>query len=335
MSSGNDRHFGGIVTTSTSPRTGGANTHHPVLASMTLCLGVLVFALQDWIIKAVSSDYPIHEAIVIRCIVGLPLILALVWLQGSPRDILSPQWPWLALRGLILCVSYTTYYLAFPAMPLAQVIALWFTTPIFVVALAGPVLGEKVGYKRWVATLIGFVGVLIMVRPFDEDFSATALLPVVSALTYGGAQLMARRMGVTQSAGVMSFYQNLMFFIVAGIAALILGDGRFNNSADPSLAFLLRAWSMPQGWDLVFLAACGGIAAAGMVLLTQAYRLAEANFVTSFEYTAIIWAVLGGWFWFGEVPSGETFLGATLIVLAGLYVLYGARKPPQIEIEPI
>lgn len=323
------------MTTSNSPRAGGAVSHHPVLAAVTLCLGVFVFALQDWIIKEISDLYPVHQVIIIRCVVALPIMLILVRWQGGLRDLLSPQLKWLALRGLILVVSYTTYYLAFPAMPLAQVIALWFTTPLFVVALAGPLLGETVGPRRWAATILGFAGVVVMVRPFTAAFDLAALLPVASALTYGTAQLMARRMGVTESAAVMSFYQNLVFFFAAGIVALVAGDGRFAGSSDASLDFLFRAWVMPTTEHLWMLAACGPIASAGMVLLTQAYRMAEANFVTSFEYTAIIWAALGGWVFWNEMPDQYTFLGAALIIAAGLYVLYGARKSSQVEIEPI
>ena len=281
------------MTTSNSPQAGGAR-HHPVLAALTLCLGVFVFALQDWIIKKISGGFPVHQAIIIRCIVALPILLILVRIQGRLGDLISPKLRWLVLRGVILVVSYTTYYLAFPAMPLANVIALWFTTPLFVTALAGPLLGETVGAKRWAAAIIGFIGVLIMVRPFTDGFDAAGLLPIISALSYGTAQLMARRMGVTETAAVMSFYQNLVFLLVATVMALLFGDGRFAGSADPSLEFLFRAWAVPEGWDLLLLGLCGIIASAGMVLLTQAYRMAEANFVTSFEYTAIIWATLGG-----------------------------------------
>ncbi|HNB26718.1 MAG TPA: DMT family transporter [Alphaproteobacteria bacterium] len=323
------------MTTSKSPQAGGAGSHHPVLAALTLCLGVFVFALQDWIIKKISGGFPVHQAIIIRCIVALPILLILVRIQGQLGDLISPKLRWLVLRGVILVVSYTTYYLAFPAMPLANVIALWFTTPLFVTALAGPLLGETVGAKRWAAAIIGFVGVLIMVRPFTDGFDAAGLLPIVSALSYGTAQLMARRMGVTETAAVMSFYQNLVFLLVATAMALLFGDGRFAGSADPSLEFLFRAWAVPEGWDLLLLGLCGVIASAGMVLLTQAYRMAEANFVTSFEYTAIIWATLGGWWFWNEIPDKLTLVGALLIVGAGLYMLYGARPSTAVEIEPI
>ena len=306
---------------------------HPLLAALTLCAGVMIFAGQDWIIKLLSGDYPVHEAIVIRCAVAVPLLLAVICLSGNARDIRSPRMKWLALRGLILMVSYTTYYLAFPAMPLANVVALWFTAPLFVTALAGPLLGEKVGPRRWAAAIVGFIGVLIMVRPLTDQFSMASLLPILSALTYGTSQLMARRMGGTESAAVMSLYQNLMFMLAALVMAATLGTGTLAGGSDPSLEFLLRAWTTPTLRDLLLLASCGIIAAIATTLLTQAYRMAEANFVTSFEYSAIIWASFGGyWFW-GEIPDRFTWLGAMLIVGAGLYMLFGARAAEAVRID--
>ncbi|MGH6894266.1 MAG: DMT family transporter [Dongiaceae bacterium] len=306
---------------------------HPVLAALTLCTGVMIFSGQDWIIKGLSGIYPVHEAIVIRCVVAIPILLCVIHLHRNLRDILSPRMKWLALRGLILMASYTTYYLAFPAMPLANVVALWFTAPLFVTALAGPLLGEKVGPKRWAAAIVGFIGVLIMVRPLTEAFDVASLLPILSALTYGISQLMARRMGGTESAPVMSLYQNVMFMLTALIMAAFLGTGALAGSSDPSLDFLLRAWTMPSLRDLSLLASCGLIAAAATVLLTQAYRMAEANFVTSFEYSAIIWATLGGYWLWGEIPDRITWLGALLIVGAGLYMLFGARPASVVRID--
>ena len=298
---------------------------HPALAALTLCAGVLVFSAQDWIIKSVSSIYPVHEAIVIRGVVALPILLAIVMAQGSFRDIISPRAKWLMLRGLIMMGSYTAYYLAFPSMPLANVVALWFIAPLLIVALSGPTLGEKVTPKRWMGAAVGFAGVLIMVRPLTGAFSFASLLPLAGALTYAAAQLMARRMSATASAPVMSFHQNLAYLMVAGVIALLVGGGQFGGSGDPSLEFFFRSWVMPTGRDLFLLAACGPIAAAGMVLLTQAYRMADANFVTSFEYSGIIWATLGGYVFWQEVPDRFTLVGSALIVGSGLYVLRGAQ----------
>jgi drug/metabolite transporter (DMT)-like permease len=220
-------------------------------------------------------------------------------------------------------------------MPLANVVALWFTAPLFVTLLAGPFLGERVGMRRWIATIVGFVGVLIIVRPLTSAFALSSLLPIVSAFAYAISALMARRMGETESAPVMSLYQNFVYLLVALVLAAIFGGGGFEGTGDPSLEFLVRGWVSPSAGDLAMLAACGVIASAATVLLTQAYRLAEANFVACFEYTAIIWACLGGYLFWNEVPDFYTFIGAALIVAAGFYMLFAAQEATPLEREKV
>ena len=305
---------------------------HPILAALILCVGIMIFSFQDWIIKFLSGDYPVHQAIVIRSVVAMPILLVMIALHGGLKQIRSPSAPWLCVRGLVLVVAYTTYYLAFPAMPLANVIALWFTTPLFVTALAGPMLGEKVEPRRWAATIIGFAGVLIIMRPGTDAFTLASLLPIASSFTYAISALMARRMGGTDSAPVMSIWQNTMYLLAALLMAAIMGAGNF-TSDDPSLAFLFRQWTMPSLFDFLLLAACGVIAAVATVLLAQAYRMAEANFVTSFEYSAMIWAVLGGYLIWSEVPDRYTLIGTALIIGAGLFMLFGARPAKPVDLK--
>ena len=304
----------------------------PVLAAACLCAGIMIFSAQDWIIKLLSGDYPVHQALALRGIVAVPILGIVVALTSGYRALLSPRAGWLSLRGLTLMVCYTTYYLAFPSMPLANVVALYFTVPLFVTALAVLFLGEKVGVRRWTATAVGFIGILIIVRPLTDQFDLASLLPIASALTYTIAALMTRRMGVSESAPVMSFYQNLMYLFTALVLAAIFGGGAFAGSGNPSVEFLVRGWVTPSPRDFALLAACGVIAALGATLLTQAYRLAEANFVAGFEYSAIIWATLGGyWFW-REVPDAYAWIGMALIVAAGIYTLFRERRvAPQLE----
>ena len=325
------KHFPGNDVTATAPTVSGSR--HPVLGAASLCAGVMIFSGQDWIIKLLSGDYPVHQAIAIRGIVAVPILLTVIAATSDLRALASPRAGWMTIRGLVLMVAYTTYYLAFPSMPLANVVALWFTVPLFVTTLAGPFLGERVGIRRWIATIAGFVGVLIIVRPLTAAFSLASLLPIASALAYSISALMARRMGETESAPVMSFYQNLVYLLVALIMAAIFGGGAFAGNSDPSVEFLMRGWVMPSLTDLLLLATCGIIASAATVLLTQAYRLAEANFVACFEYSAIIWASLGGYLFWREVPDLYTFIGAALIVTAGLYMLFHGRPSAVAPIE--
>lgn len=295
----------------------------------------MIFAGQDWIIKLLSGDYPVHQAIAIRGIVAVLILLAFIAWSGKIERLRSKRIGLLIVRGLVLMVAYTTYYLAFPSMKLANIVAIWFTVPLFVTALAGPFLGERVGAKRWAAAIIGFVGVLVIVRPGTDAFTLASLLPVASALTYSISALMARRMGETESAPVMSFYQNLVYLLVALVMAAIFGGGAYEGATDPSVAFLVRGWVTPSLLDFALLAACGVIASIATVLLTQAYRLAEANFVACFEYTAIIWAIFGGYVFFGEAVDVYSMIGAALIVLAGIYVLFRAQPATPLETEKV
>jgi drug/metabolite transporter (DMT)-like permease len=311
--------------------TAATSARHPGLAALSLCGGVAIFAGQDWIIKLLSGDYPVHQAIAIRGVVALPILLTVAALFGSVRSLRSPRLGLLLLRGFVLMLAYTTYYLAFPSMPLANVVALWFTVPLFVVALAGPFLGEKVGARSWAAAIVGFIGVLVIMRPGTDSFTLASLLPVASALTYSIAALMARRMGETESAPVMAFYQNLVYLLIALVMAAIFGGGVFAGTGNPSLEFLVRGWVKPSLLDLGLLASCGVIASVATVLLTQAYRLAEANFVACFEYTAIVWAVFGGYVFFDEMVDGYSMFGAACIVCAGIYVLFRGQPAAQTE----
>jgi drug/metabolite transporter (DMT)-like permease len=131
----------------------------------------------------------------------------------------------------------------------------------------------------------------------------------------------------------MAFYQNLLFLTGALVLAALFGRGSLAGGSSGSLAFLLRAWTVPNGTDFLLMAATGFIAAIGTVLLTQAYRMAEANLVASFEYTGLIWASLWGFAFWGEVPGAATLAGAALIVGAGLYMLSrtGSGKTPAAE----
>ncbi|HVO01255.1 MAG TPA: DMT family transporter [Candidatus Cybelea sp.] len=312
-----------------------AHAEHRLRAAAALVGGIFVFSLQDVILKYAAGTYPLTEAVAIRSAAGIIILFAVLQYRGHLRQILSRRSGLLALRGLILIFAYGTYYLAFPAMKLAEVVTLFFVAPIFITALAYPLLGEKVSLVRWLAVLAGFGGVIVTYLPqlglvgaadgFTLDWAL--LLPVVAALAYGLAQLMARRLGRTETATVMGFYQNLVFLVGSLVLALLFELGGFAHPGmHPSLAFLVRGWIFGNWHDLVLLAVCGPISAFGTVLLSHAYRLAEANFVASFEYTGLIWATLSGFLFWGEVPDLYMIAGAALIVGAGLYMLFVGRR---------
>src|SRR5882724_6401860 len=158
-----------------------------VLGMLTVAVGVSVFTIQDVIVKALSGVYPVHEIVVLRSLAALPLLAWMTLLEGRER--LHRERAGLhILRGLLLFLSYSTYYLAIAQLPLADAVAIYFTVPLFIAALALPVLGERVGVRSWAAIGVGFAGVLIVVRPSGSSDLA-ALLPLASAAAYSVSAL--------------------------------------------------------------------------------------------------------------------------------------------------
>ncbi len=297
-----------------------------IIGITSLVVGILIFSTQDAIIKGLSGDYAVTQAIVTRCVVALPILLCMVHVKGGLRLIASRRLPALSLRGIILLVAYTTYYISFPALPLGVTVALFFTAPLFITVFAALFLGEQVGWRAATAVVIGFSGVVVMTAPGFAVFEPAILLPLASACTYAIAQILARKLGVSEPASVMTFYQNGVYLLGAALIAALLHGAGLTSAAHPSLDFLVRPWVVPTLTDLALMGACGVIAAIASTLLTHAYRTAEANLITVFEYTGLIWAPLWGFFLFAEVPGPRVLAGAVLIIGAGLLV---ALKTPN------
>jgi drug/metabolite transporter (DMT)-like permease len=297
------------------------------LAGITaLCSGAFVFSLQDVIIKEISHEHAVTLAIVIRSMVTFPILLIMIHFEGGLKSIFTPGWRLLMLRGIILLIAHTTYFMAFPALPLAEATAFFYLVPLLITFMSGPVLGEKVSLRAWFAVIIGLVGVLIILQPGSSFFDPAAFLSLVSAATYAFGMILARRYGATTPASVMAFYQNTVYMLGASIFSFIVGLLGIKPPGHPSFDFLFRNWDLPAQHDLMLMAICGVIAAFGMTLLTYAYRTGEANIVTPFEYTGMAWATIWGFTLFGEVPRSTTITGMVLIAVAGVLVLRAGSK---------
>lgn len=291
-----------------------------------LCTGALVFSLQDVIIKGIAGTYPVAQVLAIRSVVAFLPLLLLLRREGGLRTLRSRRRPLLLFRGLCLFSSYTAYYLAIAALPLAEVVALFYAAPLIIVALSAGLLGERIGIRPLVAVAVGFVGVLVICRPGQGVLDLAALLALGAAAVYALGQVLARDLGRTDPASCMAFYHNCVNLGAALLLGLVAGDGGFAGAAHPSLAFLLRAWVVPSLPDLLLMAATGLIAGIASWCLVRAYSVTEANAVAPFEYTAITWAVLWGLLLWGEIPGLHTVLGVALIVGAGVHVLGSRRR---------
>ena len=179
-------------------------------------------------------------------------------------------------------------------------------------------------FASGLAVVLGFAGVLLIVRPGASGLGWTALLPIVGALGYALSMVVARPMGRTESAAAMAFWGNSCFLICALALSAVFGSGTMAATADPSLAFLTRGWIMPPPSDLALMVSCGVIAAVGLTLLTHAYRIAPSAAIAPFEYSFMFWGLLWGWMYWGDLPDALAWVGIAVIIAAGIYVI---RQP--------
>jgi drug/metabolite transporter (DMT)-like permease len=280
--------------------------------------GVTVFSVQDVIIKWLSGDYPVLEIVFVRSLVALVLLFAVAGLRGGGRLRVSRPFQQV-VRALLMFLSYTTYYLALAALPLAETVSIFYSAPLFMTAFSGFLLGEHAGLRRWSAIAVGFIGVVVIMQP-QGDLSLAAVLALGAAVTYALSAIMSRRIGETDSAESMAISASLLYAVLAGSAGLAFGDGILGDTGRPEVDFLLRAWAWPQMGDFLLFCVCGLVAAIGFTCLAQAYRVAPATAVAPFEYASLPWAVLWGWAIWSEIPSSTLLVGIVLVVGSGLYV---------------
>lgn len=292
-----------------------------------LCIigGIAVFSIQDLILKLISDRYPLAQAMTLRGLVAGVLLTLFALRDGGLRTLVGPGWVGMMGRGWLMLAAYVSYYLALASLPLSTVIALFFCAPLVITVLSVVTLGEKVSFLRWLAVLVGFGAVIQMARPSEGILDLAAGLAVLSGVSYAASMVLARRMGAQQTATAMAFWGNTVFLVVALAFGAIAGAGQLDTSADPTLAFLTRAWVWPTPVDALLMSICGVTAALGLVLLTQGYRVASANVLAPFEYTAMVWGVLWGWVFFDDWPDTARWIGIAVIIGAGLFVLWRER----------
>jgi drug/metabolite transporter (DMT)-like permease len=307
------------------------------LGALCATISVVFFSVNDVAIKFLSGGYALHQVVLIRSVIGLLIILAVIAPLTNGWSIArTKRLPMHMLRGLCVVFANMTFFLGLAAMPLADAVAIFFVSPLVITIFSVLFLGETVGPRRWAAIAVGFVGVLIMLRPGSAAFQLASLLPLAAAFCYAGIHIITRRIGGTESAATMAFYIQIMFIVVSLAMGLALGDGRFDTQSDPSLTFLLRAWSWPVPADYpVFVIIGIGIAVAGY-LISQAYRVTEASFIAPFEYLALPMSVVWGMLFFDEFPGGIDYLGMSLILGAGLFAIWrDARSKPATLQRPL
>ena len=303
-----------------------AEKHNRPLKAIAFLIGaIFIYSLHDVIIKWISGNYPVHEIVMIRSIFAVIPILLIARVGGGFHLLRTTHLGLQIIRALLMFASFMTYYLALAALPLAEAVSLFFSAPLFITILSVTALGEKVELGGWLAVFIGFLGVIVMLKPGGNMINPAALLALLSAFLYGTGSILTRRLGQTESGVALAFYPTITYIFCSTIVGMALSHSDATQQAHPSVAFLLRGWQFPAQADLFLLILVGLIAALGFYFLSQAYRLAPPSAIAPFEYTAVpLSAVLGYIFW-KDILGPQSIIGIVLIVGSGLYIL-GRKK---------
>lgn len=281
---------------------GALNARETPLAIVTICTGVMFLVANDAIAKLLTDRYAPIQIIFLRNLIAVPLIAAGIAVVFGRSGLRTRHLPLHAVRGLLMVVAAALFFTALSLMPLAEATALVFSAPIFITALSVPLLGEQVGWRRWAAVLLGFVGVLVIVRPGSAAFQPAALLPVGTALGYALFMITARWIGRDERLWTMMLFAMLFPLIYATVPAIAV-------------------WTPVQAGDLVLFGAIAVCGSLGLALIGQAFRMAPAAIVAPFDYTALIWATGLGWAIWGDIPGVWTMAGAAIIVTSGVIII--------------
>jgi drug/metabolite transporter (DMT)-like permease len=285
--------------------------------------GVFMFSVNDMAIKGLSDGYALHQVILFRSCIAMAFMLAFVVPFSGGWSALRTNRPMMhVLRGVLVVLSNFAFFMGLASLGLAETVAIFFVCPLIITMMSVVFLGEKVGPRRWASVAVGLAGVLIIVRPGSAAFQAASLLPLVAALCYAGLQIVTRRIGGTESAVTMTVTVQAAFITVSALSGLLLGQGQFAGQSDPSLEFFFRAWHWPLAADLPVFVVIGLASALGGYFISQAYRSADAALVASFEYASLPLALIWGLMIFAEWPGPRELGGMTLILGAGLFLLW-------------
>lgn len=285
----------------------GATARNNALGALLTMLAMLCFAAMDSISKFLVADYPVGQMMWIRSFFVFLFACVVVRRQGI-RGALRTRQPGLQLfRCLVAVIESAIFVLAFRYLPLADTHAVAATSPLIVIAMGVAFLGEKAGPARWLAVLAGFAGVLLIVRPGLRDLDWPVLLPLVGAVLWAGYQVLTRLAARRDSPDT-----SMMWSAVVALAATTL------------VGPIGWQWPSASAWGLML--AISLLGAVASYALIKALDYAEAGAVQPYSYSLLVWATVFGFVVFGDWPDGWTMVGASIVVLSGLFTWHHDRR---------
>jgi drug/metabolite transporter (DMT)-like permease len=270
-----------------------------------MLLSIFMFSFGDALGKFIVGSYSVGQLLWLRACASLLVLSPMIWRHRA--DFIRLERPWLQLlRVALSTLEVAAFFWAVVYLPLADTITYYLAGPIFVTALSALMLREYVGWRRWSAVLIGFCGVLIALRPSSQSVSWPALIALGGSLSFSLLMLITRSLRNTPD--------------------IVLATTQFAGTLTLGALISPIGWVQPSIGSLGLFAAAGCISVAALLCMNRSLKLAPASVVVPYQYSMIIWAVMFGYFVFGDVPSLATIAGAAVIIGAGIYIFLREQK---------
>ncbi len=294
-----------------------------------ILIAMMVFSIQDGIMKHIYNFVSLYEIYLIRTIVSFMLILLFLIITKKPI-VFKSQYPLLTFTRVILFFfGFSSFYISLTVLPLGTATALFFVTPFLITIFAYFFLKEEIGLRRWSAVVVGFIGVYITLNPDFSNFNYLSLLPILCAFCYSLSMIIIKKTSDKDSIYTQTFTFYIGAIIISIIFYFVIGDGQYNNSDHPASQFIFREWFVDFNSNILLMTATGVTATVAFLFLFTAYSIASPAVVSPFEYSILFWSPLVGWLYFDEIPTLNTVIGILIIVSSGVYIFMREKAQNQ------
>lgn len=288
----------------------------PGRGAMFALAGFGFFASHDALVKALGGNYSPFQVMFFAVLFGFPLVAVMLMSESEAGTLRPANMRWMLIRSALGVTVGLGAFTAFALLPLTQVYAIIFAQPLIITALSVPILGEKVGARRWAAIAVGLIGVLVVLRPGSADLGLGHLAALIASLGGACVAVILRKHGGSERSAVLILYPMIANFVLAGGA----------------LAFVYRPMPLPDLGLAAALALCAFLASLSMI---RAYRAAPAALVAPMQYSQIVWAAIYGAAFFAEYPDIWTAVGSAIIIGSGLFTVARERSGGRSVVKPL
>ena len=297
---------------------------------LLISIGMLVVSFQDATFKYIYSSVSLYEVYFIRTLISFAVIICYLKITSKPI-IFYTHYPLLTtIRVILFFFGFSSFYISLTVMPLVTATALFFASPFLMTIFAIFILKEKVGLRRWLAVIIGFIGVYIILNPDFDNFNYLSLTPVFCAFCYALSMIILKKTSDKDNVYSQMFHFYILAIVISIIFYFYMGDGNFNNIDHSASQFVFRKWFSDFEFSLPYMIFIGVIGASAFLCIFTAYRIASPSVISPFEYSILVWASLNGWIFFDEIPDVRTLAGMILIVCGGIYIFIREKAQDQL-----